>query len=217
MLALTKTKVKELNLKMRVLQVDIEFSGSKIVVYFSAEARIDFRQLVKEIAAHLKTRIELKQVGSRDETKLLGGVGICGREYCCSSFLREFIPVSIRMAKNQNLALNPTKVSGGCGRLLCCLTYENDAYTDLRQSLPSLNSMVTWQETGDKVKVLKSDLLSQMVLVEDRSGDQHTVKVQNLEFVSRAARSKGKKPSKKGEKSSRGQKKRGDSSSQESS
>ena len=131
---------------MRIINIEVQFGGNKVIVYFSAPGRVDFRELVKELASGLKTRVELKQVGARDEAKLTGGLGICGREFCCSSWLREFVPVSIKMAKNQNLALNPNKVSGGCGRLLCCLTYEDETYSELRQKLllgePVLSSMM---------------------------------------------------------------------------
>jgi cell fate regulator YaaT (PSP1 superfamily) len=165
-----KHKIMELGLDMRVLQGDVQFGGSKIVIYFIAPGRVDFRELVKELAGGLKARVELKQVGARDETKILGGIGICGREYCCSSFLREFVPVSIRMAKNQNLALNPGKVSGGCGRLLCCLTYEDKTYSLLRQTLPPRGARVRILSTEEEGLVLKSDLLNQEVLVETKEG-----------------------------------------------
>ena len=112
-----RKKVEELELKMSVLQAEVQFGGNKAIIFFTAPGRVDFRQLVKDLAGGLKSRVELKQVGARDEAKLVGGIGICGREFCCSSFLRDFVPVSIKMAKNQNLALNPTKVSGGCGLL----------------------------------------------------------------------------------------------------
>ena len=115
--------------------------------------------------------MELKQVGARDETKLIGGTGICGREFCCSSFLREFVPVSIKMAKNQNLALNPNKVSGGCGRLLCCLTYEDDTYSALRKNIPPKGTRVLVMETGGYANVIKGDVLNQELLVENERPD----------------------------------------------
>lgn len=157
----TKRKIARLKLDMRVLKTEILYGGSRILIFFSSPGRVDFRNLVKDLAGGLKARVELKQVGPRDETKLLGGVGICGREYCCSSFLREFVPVSIKMAKNQNLALNPTKVSGGCGRLLCCLTYEDKSYKEMRLNLPAPGSEVKLKETEEKATVLKADLLNQ--------------------------------------------------------
>lgn len=178
----TKQKIKELNLEMRVISVEIQFGGNKVIVYFSAPGRVDFRELVKELAGGLKTRVELKQVGARDEAKLSGGIGICGREFCCSSFLREFVPVSIKMAKNQNLALNPSKVSGGCGRLLCCLTYEDETYSALRQKLlPKGARVKLLDETyGD---VIKGDILNQTMLVELDSGEQRSVPIKDLEVV----------------------------------
>lgn len=178
----TKQKIKDLNLEMRVISVEIQFGGNKVIVYFSAPGRVDFRELVKELAGGLKTRVELKQVGARDEAKLSGGIGICGREFCCSSFLREFVPVSIKMAKNQNLALNPSKVSGGCGRLLCCLTYEDETYSDLRQRLLPKGARVKLVDDsyGD---VIKGDILNQTMLVELDSGEQRSVPIRDLEVV----------------------------------
>lgn len=177
-----------LGLKMTVLQSEVQFGGNKVIVYFSAPGRVDFRELVKELASGLKARVELKQVGARDEAKLVGGLGICGREFCCSSFLREFVPVSIKMAKNQNLALNPSKVSGGCGRLLCCLTYENDLYTELRRKLPARGTKVRAIEDGVVGDVLKGDILNQVVVIETAEGRQLTVPVQQLEILSGVAR-----------------------------
>lgn len=180
----TKEKVSSLKLKMRVLKADVQFGGNKLVVYFSAPGRVDFRELVKELASGLRTRVELKQVGARDESKLLGGLGICGREYCCSSWLREFVPVSIKMAKNQNLALNPSKVSGGCGRLLCCLTYENKLYSEVRQKMPPKGAKVRMSD-GTHGDVLKADLLNQRVLLETMDGQQLTANLNQIEIVSR--------------------------------
>ena len=121
-------KIKDHNLPMKLVNVEYAFDGSKIIFYFTAEGRVDFRELVKDLAAVFRTRIELRQIGVRDEAKILGGIGSCGRELCCSSFLGDFEPVSIKMAKEQNLSLNPTKISGICGRLMCCLKYENECY-----------------------------------------------------------------------------------------
>ncbi len=178
----TKQKIKELNLDMRVINVEIQFGGNKVIVYFSAPGRVDFRELVKELAGGLKTRVELKQVGARDEAKLAGGLGICGREFCCSSFLREFVPVSIKMAKNQNLALNPSKVSGGCGRLLCCLTYEDETYSVLRQKLLPKGARVRLPDglLGD---VVRGDILNQVMQVELNTGELRTVPISELEVV----------------------------------
>lgn len=175
----TKERIKELDLNMHVINVEIQFGGNKVLIYFSAPGRVDFRELVKELASGLKTRVELKQVGARDEAKLAGGIGICGREFCCSSFLREFVPVSIRMAKNQNLALNPSKVSGGCGRLLCCLTYEDDTYRDLKQKLLPKGTKVRLAD-GEIADVVKGDILNQVMLVENSSGELVNVPVSAL-------------------------------------
>jgi cell fate regulator YaaT (PSP1 superfamily) len=175
-------KIVEHKLSMRILKCESHFSSNKTVVYFSSPGRVDFRELVKDIASGVKTRVELKQIGARDETKILGGMGICGREYCCSSFLRDFIPISIRMAKNQNLALNPSKVSGGCGRLLCCLTYENDTYSQLKQLLPPKGSMVKIIADGTSGRVIKSDLFNQTVVLEIAMGQEKLLKVEEIDF-----------------------------------
>lgn len=197
--AYARDRVDRLKLKMTVLQSEVQFSGNKVIVYFTAPGRVDFRELVKDLASGLKARVELKQVGARDEAKLVGGLGICGREFCCSSFLREFVPVSIKMAKNQNLALNPTKVSGGCGRLLCCLTYENDLYTDLRANLPERGTRVRTKETytpPDGVSglitvgiVTKVDVLNQMITIESEDRRQATVPVGEFEVLEAALKS----------------------------
>ena len=182
---LARKKVSSLDLEMNVLQADIQFGGNKVIVYFTAPGRVDFRELVKELASSLKSRVELKQVGARDETKILGGMGVCGREYCCSSFLRDFVPVSIRMAKNQNLALNPTKVSGGCGRLLCCLTYENDLYSELRQKLPGKGARVRYDDEELEGDVIRSDLLNQTVMFETQMGQLMTVPISKITVLSK--------------------------------
>jgi len=181
--AFVQKKIIQLALNMKVLKVEVQFSGNKIVVYFSAPGRVDFRKLVKEIAAGLRLRVELKQVGPRNETKLLGGMGVCGREYCCSSFLRDFLPVSTRMAKNQNLALNPGKVSGGCGRLLCCLKYENDTYTELRRKLPERGALIEIISTNRKGTVSKVDLLNEMLLVESENNEYLNVAAQDVKIL----------------------------------
>lgn len=178
----TRERVTNLKIDMRVLKSEVQFGGAKVIVYFSAPGRVDFRELVKDLAAGLRARVELKQIGARDEAKIVGGVGICGREYCCSSFLRDFVPVSIKMAKNQNLALNPNKVSGGCGRLLCCLTYENDVYVELKKKLPPRGVRVRYDEDQFGM-VLKGDILNQMVSIETDDGQQISVAVSSIEIV----------------------------------
>ena len=139
-------KIAEHKLEMKLVSVECSFEGTKILFFFTSEGRVDFRGLVKSLAAVFHTRIELRQIGIRDEAKMLGGLGICGRPFCCSSFLRDFQPVSIKMAKTQNLSLNPTKISGTCGRLMCCLKYEQEAYEDLMKDAPRMDSFV---ETPD--------------------------------------------------------------------
>ena len=136
-------KIKEHNLEMNLIDVEYTFDANKILFYFTAEGRIDFRDLVKDLASVFRTRIELRQIGVRDEAKMLGGLGVCGRPFCCSSFLSEFAPVSIKMAKEQGLSLNPTKISGTCGRLMCCLKYEQDVYDELLKITPKVGAIVT--------------------------------------------------------------------------
>ena len=136
-------KIKKHKLDMNLLDVEYKFDNSKILFFFTADGRIDFRQLVKDLAAIFKTRIELRQIGVRDETKILGGIGICGRQLCCHTYLSEFAPVSIKMAKEQNLSLNQTKISGVCGRLMCCLKNEQETYEELNKKLPGLGDTVT--------------------------------------------------------------------------
>ncbi|MDI6906982.1 MAG: stage 0 sporulation family protein [Thermoanaerobacterales bacterium] len=138
-------------LPMKLIGVDYTFDGNKIVFYFSAEGRIDFRELVRDLASVFRTRIELRQIGVRDEAKMMGGLGCCGRELCCATWLREFTPVSIRMAKDQNLSLNPTKISGICGRLMCCLKYENEVYEDAREECPEAGARVKTPEGEGRV------------------------------------------------------------------
>ena len=156
-------KILEHKLDMKLVSVECSFEGTKILFFFTSDGRVDFRGLVKSLAAVFHTRIELRQIGIRDEAKMLGGLGICGRPFCCNSFLREFQPVSIKMAKTQNLSLNPTKISGTCGRLMCCLKYEQDAYEDLIRSSPKLESFVDTPE--GRGTVVELDLLRQRVKV----------------------------------------------------
>ena len=156
-------KIQEHKLDMQLVSAEYAFDGSKILFFFTADERVDFRELVKQLAGMLHTRIELRQIGVRDKAKMVGGLGICGRPFCCASFLDDFQPVSIKMAKTQNLSLNPTKISGTCGRLMCCLKYEQDAYEDLIRSSPKLESFV---DTPDgRGTVIELDLLRQRVKV----------------------------------------------------
>ena len=159
-----KEKIKKHNLEMKLIDAEYTFDNNKVLFYFTADGRIDFRELVKDLASVFRTRIELRQVGVRDETKIMGGIGICGRTLCCHSFLSEFIPVSIKMAKEQNLSLNPSKISGVCGRLMCCLKNEEETYEMLNSKLPSTGDYVTTSD-GLKGEVHSVNVLRQMVKV----------------------------------------------------
>ena len=156
-------KIADHQLDMQLVSAEVAFDGSKILFYFTADERVDFRELVKNLASVFHTRIELRQIGVRDKAKMVGGLGICGRPFCCASFLEDFQPVSIKMAKTQNLSLNPTKISGTCGRLMCCLKYEQDAYEDLIRTSPKLDSFVDTPE--GRGTVVEIDLLRQRVKV----------------------------------------------------
>jgi cell fate regulator YaaT (PSP1 superfamily) len=154
-------KIQKHDMQMKLINVEYTFDGNKIIFYFTADGRVDFRELVKDLASIFKTRIELRQIGVRDEAKMLGGLGPCGRPCCCSQFLGDFQPVSIRMAKEQNLSLSPTKISGLCGRLMCCLNYENDHYKALRKLLPKVGSTIK-TEDGD-AQVVEANAITEMV------------------------------------------------------
>jgi cell fate regulator YaaT (PSP1 superfamily) len=157
-------KVNEHDLDMKLVDVEYTFDRNKIIFYFTADGRVDFRELVKDLAAIFRTRIELRQIGVRDEAKMLGGIGPCGRMLCCSTFLGDFDPVSIKMAKDQNLSLNPTKISGLCGRLMCCLKYENDEYESAKELLPDIGEVIaTPQGTG---RVVGLNILERVLQVE---------------------------------------------------
>jgi len=163
-LSLCREKVREHALDMRLIDAEYTFDRNKIIFYFTADGRVDFRELVKDLASIFRTRIELRQIGVRDEAKMLGGIGPCGRTLCCSSFLGDFEPVSIKMAKDQNLSLNPIKISGLCGRLMCCLKYENDAYEEAKREMPDIGDRVTTPDgTG---RVVGLNLLERRVRVE---------------------------------------------------
>lgn len=153
-----REKIKQHGLPMKLIEAEYTFDGSKVLFYFSADGRVDFRDLVKDLATVFRTRIELRQIGIRDESKILGSIGICGRELCCSGFLNEFEPVSIKMAKEQGLSLNPTKISGTCGRLMCCLNFEQHVYEDLLRSTPNQGAVVMTPQgrgTVEYVSLLK--------------------------------------------------------------
>ncbi len=155
--------IHRLSLSMNLVDVEYHYDGSKIVFYFTADGRVDFRELVKDLVRHFKTRVELRQIGVRNQARMVGGLGTCGRELCCASFLREFQPVSVKMAKEQNLSLNPAKISGSCGRLMCCLKYEYDTYKALKKDMPKLGKKT---ETPDgRGKVIRQNVLERTYTV----------------------------------------------------
>ncbi len=170
------TKIDDHRLEMNLVDVEYTFDRNKVIFYFTAEGRIDFRDLVKDLAAQFKTRIELRQIGVRDEAKLLGGIGPCGRMLCCSTFLGDFDPVSIKMAKDQSLSLNPAKISGLCGRLMCCLKYENDNYEDAKKQLPDLGEEIVIAEGSGKVVGLNLlEALIEIKIYEDETIIEYTL------------------------------------------
>jgi len=163
-----RNRVAERNMPMKMVQAEYLFDGSKIVFYFTADGRVDFRDLVRDLAQHFRTRIEMRQIGVRDEAKIVGGLGCCGRELCCCSYLRSFAPVSVKMAKAQGLALNPSKISGQCGRLLCCLSYEYETYNEMRKTLPKCGKKLNLPDgTADVIGV---NVLAQTLTIVDKNG-----------------------------------------------
>ena len=193
-LAVCAEMVRKHGLEMKLIGCEFTFDNSKLLFYFTADGRVDFRELVKDLATVFHTRIELRQVGVRDETKLRGGIGICGRELCCHTYLSEFIPVSVKMAKEQNLSLNPTKISGNCGRLMCCLKHEEEAYEYLNSRLPNLGDMVHTPDglTGEvtDLNVLKQKV-KVIVHVNGADGDEKEIreyKAEELRFKPRKQR-----------------------------
>lgn len=178
-----RDRITALDLPMRLVDVERPFGGGKLIFYFTADGRVDFRELVRELAKRFRTRIEMKQIGVRDEAKVLGDVGDCGRELCCRTFLTRMQPISMRMAKVQKTTLDPTKISGRCGRLKCCLRYEFDAYLSLREALPRPGARV--RHEGRPVTVSGMDILSQMVTIVSPSGERGVVHVSTLEPADR--------------------------------
>lgn len=178
-------KIAKHRLEMKLIAAEYTFDNNKLLFYFTADGRIDFRELVKDLASVFRTRIELRQIGVRDETKICGGIGICGRTLCCHSYLSEFAPVSIKMAKEQNLSLNPTKISGVCGRLMCCLKNEEEAYEELNSRLPHIGSRVKTAEGLDaevqSVSVLKQ-LVKVIVFLDDGEKEVREYRVDELKF-----------------------------------
>ena len=185
-------KIRKHGLAMKLIDAEYTFDNNKVLFYFTADGRIDFRELVKDLAAVFKTRIELRQIGVRDETKILGGIGICGRPLCCHTHLSEFIPVSIKMAKEQNLSLNPTKISGVCGRLMCCLKHEEETYEELNRRLPNVGDQVTTKD-GQKCEVHSINILRQLVKVVVENGDEKEIReypAEDLRFKKRHKKEK---------------------------
>ena len=189
-------KIKKHKLEMKLIDVEYTFDGNKILFYFTADGRIDFRELVKDLAAVFRTRIELRQIGVRDETKLKGGIGICGRPLCCSTYLTEFSAVSIKMAKEQNLSLNPTKISGVCGRLMCCLNNEEETYEVLNSQLPSVGDTVTTNDGLTGVVHSLSVLRKQVKVVVNLENDEKEIREYQADDLKFKPRKKKKKVSK---------------------
>ena len=173
-LRICKEKIKKYKLDMNLIDVEYKFDGSKILFYFTADGRIDFRELVKDLASVFRTRIELRQIGVRDEVKRIGGNGVCGRELCCCTFLNNFETVSIKMAKEQNIALNPSKISGNCGRLMCCLKYEQDVYSEKLSRLPKVGAIVKTEAGEGTVEGV--EVLKEVLKVKIKDGDDYTYK-----------------------------------------
>jgi len=171
-------KVTEKGLNMKLVKTEVLFDRSKILFYFTAEKRVDFRELVKELAAEFKMRIEMRQIGVRDEAKMVCGLGSCGRELCCSAYLNRFDLVSVKMAKEQNLALNPTKISGICGRLMCCLSFEYPTYVELKKDLPKVGKHIVTK--SGKGKIIRQNVLNQTVTVQLEEGGEITVHVSEI-------------------------------------
>jgi len=184
---ITREKVIQYNLKMKVSEAEWQFDRNKLTIYFTAERRVDFRELVRDLARTFRTRIELKQIGVRDEAALLGGVGRCGRELCCSTWLRELKPVSLQLAKDQRLSLNPAQISGCCGRLMCCLTYEHDSYVQARKRFPREGK--TLVTAKGKEKVISVDIWRERVLLKDEDGNRRTVELTELKVEVEQSRS----------------------------
>ena len=183
-------KIREHELDMKLIDAEYTFDNNKVLFYFTAEGRIDFRELVKDLASIFKTRIELRQIGVRDETKMMGGIGMCGRPLCCHAHLSDFMPVSIKMAKEQNLSLNPTKISGVCGRLMCCLNHEEETYENLNKNLPHVGDRVICPD-GVQGEVSSVNVLRQLVKVVVEKGDSkeiHEYKAGEIRFVRRGHR-----------------------------
>ena len=185
----TREKVTQYKLKMKVSDAEWQWDHNKLTIYFTAERRVDFRELVRDLARTFRTRIELKQIGVRDESALLGGVGRCGRELCCSTWLRELKPVSLQLAKDQRLSLNPAQISGCCGRLMCCLTYEHESYVTARKKFPREGK--TLSTAQGRERVITVDIWRELVLLKDEDGNRRTVPLADLKVEVAAAEAGG--------------------------
>src|SRR6056297_60308 len=175
-------KIDKHGLPMKLIDVEYTFDHNKIIFYFTADGRVDFRELVKDLARIFKTRIELRQIGVRDEAKMIGGLGPCGRRTCCDTFLRDFDPISIQLAKDQELALNPAKISGLCGRLMCCLKYENEYYEEITKKMPEVGEKITLSN-GSKAKVVNHNLIKQEVKLKNKDGDLIKFSLEEIEKI----------------------------------
>ncbi|MCK5192751.1 MAG: hypothetical protein KAQ71_03010, partial [Desulfobulbaceae bacterium] len=204
-------QIAQLDLSMKLIRVERFFNGSKIIFYFTAESRVDFRQLVKNLVQEFRTRIEMRQLGVRHESKMIGGIGCCGRELCCSSYINTFAPVSIKMAKEQNLPLNPSKISGICNRLLCCLTYEYDTYRETKKNMPRPGTQLTVDKTS--YKVIHCNVLEETVTVQEQDNPEkqrvlareeweavmrRSLRPKKISHARKSSSSKKDKPTKKG-------------------
>lgn len=195
-LKISAEKIEKSNLDMKLTDCEYTFDGNKLIIYFTADGRVDFRELVKELASVFHVRIELRQIGSRDECKMLGGLGPCGRPCCCANHMPDYAHVSIKMAKNQNLSLNPTKISGLCGRLMCCLSYENDVYVEQNKKIPAVGCIVTTADNRTGT-VVSTTPLKEMVRVKYVEGDKVDFKeVSASEIISKQNGKKDKKKDK---------------------
>ena len=177
-----KSKVREKGLEMSIVDAEYSFDDNKVIVNFTAEDRVDFRELLKELGSHFKKRVELRQIGIRDETKIIGGLGVCGQPCCCKRFLDDFGHVSVKMAKTQNLSLNPTKISGLCGRLMCCLAYENENYEEAQKNLPKIGSEVKTPDGNGKL--ISANVIKEQANVKFIKGDETTISTYNFCDVS---------------------------------
>lgn len=184
-------KIAKHGLEMKLVNVEYTFDGSKILFYFTADGRVDFRELVKDLASVYRTRIELRQIGVRDETRAMGGIGICGREFCCHTFQSDFQPVSIRMAKDQNLSLNPTKIYGACGRLMCCIRYEEETYRELNKTLPRLGDETTTEDGYHGVVSAVNILRQKIKVIVDIGNDEREMREYDAGMLKFTKKKKG--------------------------